>query len=199
MIHFFRRDLTFFRDSLHCLQPSHCLSAIVSFPFLLGLVSGTCVGLFSDASSAFLSTLDYLFSRSETSSFFVSLFVSFRFILLAWFFSTSILGIFFLPLLSAFRAFCFGCCIAALIQSLTLSAFLTAVITFGFPMLLELPAFLLSVSDAFEISDKLLFDTRRFGFLEPPLLRHLLFIVFICLSDSAYCHFLMPSLLALIK
>ena len=198
MIRFFRHVDPSFQGMFRQDNLSPLMASVSCVPLLFGLVSGALVGFFSETSSGFLFSLDFLLSGSDSPSFFRALFVSFRFILLAWLCSTSILGVVLLPLLAALRAFCFGCCAAVLLQTPTVEAYLNSIISFGLPLLFELPAFLLSVSDAHFLSGKLLFRDRRRGIANPPFLYHAFLILLLCLLESLYCRFLMPGLLVLV-
>ncbi len=183
------------RRSIHEVLFSDLLSAYYAVPFLIGLLFGSFIAMSSAAPFALFSSLDFLSADAADSSFFMHLFHSLRFILIACLLASSILGVFLLPLLVSFRAFIFACSVTALVHPPAASACLAAFLSLGIPMLFELPAFSLAVSDAFFFSKGLLFPMHRVPFSDRQPLRHLLLIVLLCLAASAYSSLLLPSLL----
>ena len=172
---------------------------ILSLSFLVGLLTGTVVGVFSDSGPDLLTALGFAANNAEYFSFFRTLWRSSIYVILAALLATDIFGAFMIPLLSAIRAFSFACTIGAVLQTWTLSSALFAFITFGIPSLFSLPAFFVAEADAFILSLHFLLRNRPGLFREYPFFRHILFVISFCAADAAYLRYLLPVLTGILS
>ena len=168
----------------------------IAVPFLVGLAAGSVIGLYSRASGVLLSDFCLMINGSDSSSFTQCMWQSGRFVLLAAFLSTGLTGVFFLPLLSAFRAFTFACSISAVLQTQAVETLLPALFSFGISALIALPGFLLAANDGFRFSEYLIRRERRQYVHTDLLVRHGLIVLFLILLNAVYLYFVMPLLLA---
>ena len=179
-------------------HPEAQLLPVLALPFLAGLVSGTMVGLFSDAPQGFLLSAGLISPDPSTMTFVHLLWYAFRYVLIALLLSTGILGVALLPLLSAVRAFAFSCSVSVVMQQKTPAAFLLAFFSLGIPALLSLPGFFLAETDAFRISRQFCLRVRRVDLSLTPLLRHFLMTILFCVAEMLYLRLLLPALLRVI-
>ena len=171
---------------------------LLALPLLLGLVSGSFIGLFSSVSSEAAPFLDSFNSGALSGDFFAALLHALRFVLLALLFSTSFAGVFVLPVLSALRGFLLGCSVAAAFHAEAFRGLLLAFFSFGIPALLGLPAFLVASEDGAALSLLLLrFLTRgerRISGRGGDVPKHVLIVLLLCLVQALYSRFLLPLL-----
>ncbi len=179
-------------------HPEAQLLPLLALPFLAGLVSGTMVGLFSDAPQGFLLSAGLISPDPSTMTFVHLLWYAFRYVLIALLLSTGILGVALLPLLSAVRAFAFSCSVSVVLQQKTPAAFLLAFFSLGIPALLSLPGFFLAETDAFRISRQFYLRDRRVDLSFTPVLRHFLMTILFCVAEMLYLRLLLPALLRVI-
>ena len=172
---------------------------LIALPFLLGLLFGSAVGVFSESPLEMLSLVGLSANAADEISVLSAIWRSGCFVVIAAFLATDVFGVILLPILSAARAFSFACCVAAFLQVRTVSSVLAALISFGLPALFNLPAFFLAESDAMLLSENLLLRNHPGIFRDLPLLRHFLMILFLCAADAAYIRFLLPNLVGLVS
>ena len=170
------------------------LHPLIAAAFLLGIVSGCVIGLFSDPPQSLPLFSSLIASDTVSSSFSEALWHSSRFILIALLFAAGIPGLALIPLLSAFRGFAFACCIASLMPTSIRDCFLSF-LSFGVPALFEIPAFLIAETDGFAFSLRLISRQKLPSGLLIPLMRRLLCIPAVCFADAAYICFVLPRLL----
>ena len=177
------------------LRSSVSLFPLLALPLLLGLVSGSFIGLFSSETAPFLDSFN---SGALSGDFFAALLHALRFVLLALLFSTSFAGVFVLPVLSALRGFLLGCSVAAAFHAEAFRGLLLAFFSFGIPALLGLPAFLVASEDGAALSLLLLrFLTRgerRISGRGGDVPKHVLIVLLLCLVQALYSRFLLPLL-----
>ena len=118
------------------------------------------------------------------------------FLLALLFFSTSYLGIIFVPAIVASRGFLFSAFLSSAYAFTESSAFFTALICEAVPSLIAAPCFLLLADDCLNLSGNLLFlrigslsHIRRSAFLS-----HLALCVLFLVIDFLYCFYVIPLL-----
>ena len=170
----------------------------IAFPFLIGIISGTVVGLFSDAVPAALNSFSFLSESAASGKLSEAFWRAFRYILFAAVFSTGYLGIFLLPLLAAFRGFSFSCSVSALFAADGFSGMLFAALIVGLPALIGFPAFLSAcgwaMKSSFLIFSDLLHPSLRVPF-ERRNLRRFVWFLFLCTAETAYYYFICPLMI----
>lgn len=172
------------RQSLRCAKRSESASAFVAL-FALGVLLGYFVGDLSSYSPAG-------FVTDFPSEGFGSAWV---FFLLLMVFSTSYLGLFFIPCLFFVRGYMFSCSVAVLWNSMGTDGMLLALLSSAVPLCFSLPAYLLVGDRCFAYSRHLARLRFSGGGLSPEFpLRHLLLMVFVILLDFFYCAALLPVL-----
>ena len=169
------------------------LNAAVSIPLLFGLCAGTVVGLYSEAVPAALASLPLLSAAAIPESFWQALLKASQFVLAAAFLSTSLLGVVFIPILALLRGFVFGCVVAAVFSASAYAGLLHSLVTLGLPALLGFPCFILAACDCFHLS-RGLWPSKR-GAQGGHILRHVPFVLALCLAEAFYTWLFLPVIL----
>lgn len=161
----------------------------IGVPLLIGVVSGCAIGLYAALPPALSADFAY-------SGFFQAFWHVGCFAISALLLASSIFGFAFIPALSALRGFLLGCNVAAAFQAQGLRGMLFSLFSFGIPALLGLPAFLLACSDFAGFSLRLFRCFSRGEFRPPSLqgavLRHVLIVLILSLTETLYLMFLLP-------
>ncbi len=165
---------------------------VISLPFLVGVVFGSVLGLFSGLPQELLSSVG-LAQISEVSKTFLQSFLhSARFAFAALILSTGILGVFLIPILSALRGFAFSCCVATMIQPAAFLKYFNVFLSLGIPAMMEFSGFLLAATDGFRLSYSFLSHQVIIRDKALCYLRHILIIFVLCFVNAAYIRFLAP-------
>ena len=183
------------------LSPMQNLSVFL-FPMLAGLLSGSILGSFTTTNLILQQVLSYFRPGTDDLSFLYSLWHSFRFLICIAILSTSMLGVFLIPLLTLFRGFLLSCSVAAAFQVQAFRGLALGAFSFGVPALFGFPAFLIASVDGWTISR----DLAGYAMKRAPhsfgrkdyLPAHLFLIVFLTILEALYTFLLLPLLLKLI-
>ena len=170
------------------------LRKAIALPFLLGVLFGCLIGLFSSLPEELLSSVG-LMASGDGTTFIQALWHAARFVLAAALCATGILGVFFLPLLSALRGFLLACSAAAVYQSGIHAAVWISLFTFCIPALFELPAFFLTASNAFSFSTDLTLHGVTHAVQEFSLFQIICISAAFLIICALYSAFLLPVLL----
>ena len=168
------------------------IAPLIKAAFLVGLLAGSLFGLFSMLPTELLLTITG--GEAEKTTFVLSLWRCVRFPVLAAVFASSILGIVFLPLLSALRAFFFSCSIAILLTRVQPTVLLNVLISHGIPALFGLPAVLIAMSDGIMFSKFLLMSRNGALKRDLPPVRHAVYVALLSVAE-ALCRTKLTSLL----
>ena len=172
-------------------ERSGTLLPSLAFSLLFGILFGTVFGVFSDSLPATLNS-SALFSEFVSSGGTVSVaWRALRYILAAVVLSTGYLGVFLIPVLTAFRGFSYACTVAALFSRDGFSGLLFGAFSVGVPAMAELFSFLYVGGYCMHASFALL-PGRRNEIRKRPSLRDAAIILLLCIADVLYCIFLMP-------
>jgi hypothetical protein len=197
MFHFTAFRIPFFRNSAGDFR-HFALPPLLSIPFLAGLSFGSVIGLFADIPQELIASFGLMAHAENGASFLRAVWISSRFPLFAALLSTSVLGVILIPFLSALRGFSFACSVAAVIRPCSASSLFLTLLSIGLPAIVSLPAFLLAETDAIFVSRGFLSRDRSAAIREIPFIRHILFILLLCIADAVYVKFLFPLLRTLI-
>lgn len=171
---------------------------LVSVPLLVGLMFGSIIGLFSSVPADFCTVFSFFPEDGFSVGFSEALWRSSLFVIISLLLASSFLGFVFLPALSAVRGFLLGFGVAVSFQTEGLRGLLLALLTFGFPALLGLSAFLLVSSYCAACSIQLLrcFSRGENRPLEKPFLfpRRIAVVFFLCFLEALYSAFLLPAI-----
>lgn len=186
-----RRHLPLRTDS-----PQQGIFLFLSLFFLFGAIVGALVGALSEAGD--LSDLMKALSTGagDWNSFLRALWDATWFHLLVLVAGTSLLGLLFVPLLTAARGYLLSCTAAAVLQSYPWN---TVLVLLGIPALFEIPSFLVLAADAIRISRRLAAAAGGAfpaGERDNPILRHTLICLLILTVSAAVKTFILPILLA---
>ena len=173
--------------------------ALIALPLLIGVVAGSCIGMFSSIPEEFNSLTEFLQESSGEIDGLPASLRSFRMVFFSLLLAFTLYGVVLLPPLSLFRGFFLGCSVAAVFQAESFHGLAVCALTIGIPALLSVPAFLLASTDAFRISSALLsffFRSRRES-AQPrfPVLSHALLLAALFAVEAMYNCFLLPMLL----
>ena len=181
------------RVPLHT-QTQQRLFLFLAFFFLTGALIGALVGALSDGGDL-RGVLTAISDESGSrGAFFRALWDASWFHLLVLLAGTSLLGLLFVPLLTALRGYLLSCTAAAVLQSYSWS---TVLVLLGIPALFELPCLLVLSADAIRISRRLsaaggIAAAER----ENPILRHTLICLLVLTVSALMETFVLPVLLA---
>ena len=175
------------------------IPSCIAFPFLAGLAAGCVIGLFSCGPQEYLISVGLISADVCGGTFPAALWKAFRFVLIAAFFGTGILGLILIPLLSAVRAFTLACSIGVILQQRSASSIALALCSFGIPALLSLPAFFLAAGDSFVCSRHLLIHDGGSLTQEIPFLTHAAAVLLLCVAEAVVSCWILPHLIALIS
>lgn len=170
------------------------LRKAIALPFLLGVLFGCLIGLFSSLPEGLLSSAGWL-AVTDGTAFIRALWHASRFALASMLCATGFLGVFLLPLLSALRGFLLACSAAAVYQSGIRAAVWISLFTFCIPALFELPAFFLTASNAFSFSTDLTLHGVKHAVQEFSLFQIVCISAAFLFACALYSAFLLPVLL----
>ncbi len=178
----------FFTDTAALFSSERHRSALTALPLLFGVAAGSVIGLYSRTIPAVLFSVPLLSYAEAPDGFFQVLVRSLPFAAAAFAFSTGYLGVFFIPILSLFRGFVFGCAVAALFSADGYSGLLQGLILIGIPSLFCIPAFLLIATDSFRLSRMLLpfGRTIRYSVSPKSLVYHAAAVVLLFSVEALY-------------
>ena len=167
---------------------------------LVGLLSGSIVGVFSVFPSGVSEALESLIGNGEATGFFDTLLHSYLYLFPVLFLSLTLYGAILIPPLAAVRTFLLGCAVAAAFRAEGYPGLLIAVFMFGIPAIFGIPAFFLCSMDGTFLSSYLFkLFLRRSGVRMPEvsaLLRHAAAVVMLTVLESLYTCYLMPKILS---
>ena len=176
---------------------------VIAIPLCLGILAGTCIGMFSTIPDAFSSVLGLLQDKTADRNLIYAAAHSFRFVLSVLILSFTLYGVLLIPALSMLRGFLLGCSVAAMFQSGSFRGLLLAALSIGIPAILGIPAFILVSMDSFCISTSLfrLFFKNQRGNTEQKaaFAAHMMILTALIAAEVMYSSFLLPALLRTIQ
>ena len=138
--HFFGRAIP---ASFSAFTGKRALLPFIALTYLIGILAGSFIGVYSDEFPALLSAATLLSAAGTSHRLLPEIFRNARCFLLLALFSTSFLGTFFTLLLCACAGFSFSCLISEAFCRGGFDGLLTELFRTAVPVLIGLPAFLL--------------------------------------------------------
>ncbi len=173
------------------------LSSSVALAFLAGAISGALIGTYTAANVLQINWIPD-FATSSGTGFFSALFHAVRYQLLLILCAASLFGILMIPALSFFRAFVMSCSAAAILRADPLHGLSAALFTIGLPALTGVPCFLISATDAMNLSGRLC----RLSFSRPPVdsidpggyAKRAIAVLIVCAAEALYTCYILPRI-----